>query len=115
MSDTLKTRLWINIALVAGAVLLALILWLNPGKTPDYVPLSKLDKSSIKLIDIRTGTKPQITLEKHDSDWLLVKPFSIAANTSRVNAILNLLTTYADAYYPAGQLDLDQFGLLPPA
>src|SRR5690606_1572391 len=31
------------------------------------------------------------------------------------NVILNLLTSYATSHYPAGQLDLEEFGLLPPA
>lgn len=116
MTNILKTRLWINLALLAGIAGLALLLWLNPGKTPrPSVPISALNKSDVQTIDILIGDRPPIALEKHGDDWQLVEPFHIAANTSRVNAILNLLTTHAAVRYPAEHLDLEEFGLLPPA
>lgn len=116
MSGTIKNRLWINLALVAGIAVLGLILWLNPGKAlPQSPPLGTLEKSDVRSIHIRVDAKPPIILERHGADWQLVEPFNIAANTSRVNAILNLLTTHAFARYSADELNLEEFGLLPPA
>lgn len=115
MANTIKTRLWTNIALIAGVAILALILWLNPGKIPQQsVPLSTLNKSEVKSIEIFVGAKPPVKLKKRNGDWQLVEPFNITANTSRVNAVLNLLTTYAVSQYPAAELNLEEFGLLPP-
>lgn len=116
MTNAVKTRLWINIALTAGIGVLALILWLNPGNAPPpSAPLGTLAKSDVQSIHIRVGAKPPIALERRGEDWQLVEPFDLAANTSRVNAILNLLTTHAVAQYNAAELNLEEFGLLPPA
>lgn len=116
MTNTIKNRLWINLALAACVAILTLILWLNPGKTPPQsVSLSNLEKAEVQSIHIRIGANPPIILQRGDMDWRLTQPFDIAANTSRVNAILNLLTTHAFARYPADELELEEFGLLPPA
>lgn len=116
MTNTVKNRLWINLALITGIGALALILWLNPGNTPPpSAPLGTLAKADVQSIHIHAGTRPPIMLDRHGADWQLVKPVDIAANTSRVNAILNLLTIHAVAQYNADELNLEEFGLLPPA
>lgn len=115
MTNAVKTRLWINLALIAGIGVLALILWLNPGTAPPpSTPLGTLAKADVRSIYIRVGARPPVMLERRGADWQLVEPIDVAANTSRVNAILNLLTTHAVARYNAGELNLGEFGLLPP-
>ncbi len=111
----LGKRTFINIGLAGIAVIVATVLWQNPGdESGSSQTVSGLDKNDIKKIKIKTNGRPDIELHKKETAWEIIAPFQVAANTFRVNSVLNLLSAPSLSQYDVSGKNLTEFGLEPP-
>ena len=110
-------RIWLNIALLALVIVLALIAWLEPGgkkKTDTLSPLLSLTADQVERIRLLPGADRHIDLTRGDNGWMISYPIQIAANDFRVDSILQLTQADSYAHYPAAAQALAPFGLDPP-
>jgi len=101
-------RLWLNLGLLALAVGLGLLVWLEPGKTPPPGPpaLTALQAEQIDHILLQRPTGPDIELARQDGQWWMLKPYHLPANTFRVESLLRLVSAESLSQH-------DLTGLLP--
>jgi hypothetical protein len=109
-------RLLLNLLLVAMAIGLALFIYLQPGKTPDAGPdaISRLDPETVSSIRLTRLQAEPIEFSKRDGRWFIQAEPELPADDFQINTLLALATAATDRHYPAGTLDLESMGLLPP-
>lgn len=108
----LKSRILLNLALLALVVILGLINYQLRYANDDEPRLSTLEADSINAIEIAHRDR-YVVLKKIDGRWRMTRPIHIAANTFRINSLLKLLNTPVHASYDIAQLDLAKFQLQP--
>ena len=97
----MKKTLWLNGALFAAVVALALFAWLKPQKTALAFRLSMLKAAEVNRINIEiTGSDP-IVLERRQAAWQLVSPVAAHADDFQVQRLLVLLEATAKERFPA--------------
>lgn len=108
------SRNFLNLGLlVIVALLVALVIW-EPGQQQDVISkLSSLETDNIKRIHIRRNTLQDIQMEKQNGNWQMLVPYRVAADETRVNAILSLINTASYAHFSAAGRKLSDYGLEP--
>lgn len=108
----MKTKLWLNLSLLALIGVFALLAAFEPGKKKaETMPLALLDTTAVKKIEI--SGKETLSLEKKEGHWSLTAPFQAPANDHRVELLLKIPATASSASYPAVTGELARFGLAP--
>lgn len=112
----MKSRLWLNLALLVFVILLITISVVKPGidtehKTPSLTTI-KID--DIKHVYIQRKHGEDISLEKKNHRWWMLQPVSMPADNFKVNSLLNLVETSVFSQHDLSQLDPANFGLNTP-
>ncbi len=108
----MASRVWLNLIMFATAVGLAVFLYIKPSFQPQTTyPISSLSKEAVQLIQISSqhGT---IELKRSNGDWLMTEPLQARADKTKVERILDLLTTTSDYRLPPE--NLSRYGLAAP-
>ncbi len=113
----MRSRTLINVALLALAAGLAIVIVLVPGEDEhddDRAPLSEINPRAISSVRLESGAGGTIALQRSEGAWDLVEPISIAANDFRIDTLLGVLEAPVHARIDAGPGQLDRFGLAKP-
>lgn len=112
-SQSVKSRLLLNLALAALVIVLALFVWLKPKPAAQAeFKLSTLAAKDINRIALEKAGQPAIVLQKSAAGWRLSAPFSARAEGAMVGRILETLTATSPQHFPA--TDLGRFQLDRP-
>lgn len=108
-------RVWLNVIMLLLVVLLALVAYLEPGvdKPATLPPLLSLTAEQVEHIRLQSRADRHIELERTGQGWMIIAPVRVAANSYRVETILELAQAHSYARYPATQSQAS-FGLDPP-
>jgi hypothetical protein len=112
-----KSRTFINVALLALAAGLAIVIALSPGEGGGGVilePLSDADPRAVSRVRLETDAGGTIALQRSEGAWNLVEPIAIAANDFRIDTLLGVLEAPVHARIDADSGQLEQFGLAVP-
>lgn len=108
----MKSRLLLNLVLLAIVLVLAALVVYEPGvEEPQVIHLTDLDESTIDHIVLEN--KDAIVFEKREGHWWLTAPFSAPANEIRVRQLLDIANAESEARYPLkpeeqGKFELDK-------
>jgi hypothetical protein len=109
----MQSRTLLNIALFLIVALLAVYIY-ESGKqqqaSSKSVLLTQLSADTVTQINIRHNQR-HIELKQEHGKWRILQPINIAANSFRIDTLLNILNTVSHAAYPATDLDQDKYGL----
>lgn len=109
----MKSRLALNLGLLALIAILAAVAVLKPGKKEEPQPTllaGKLD--ALNLVTLQN--KEKLTFEKRDGLWWLTAPFAAPVNQVRMRQLLEVGQAASSAHYPIKPEELAQFGLDQP-
>ncbi|MCW8891617.1 MAG: DUF4340 domain-containing protein [Sedimenticola sp.] len=106
----------INLFLLLIVLLLGLFVWLTPEEReqPTVIPLTALQPSAIKHIEIRNNNGPAFVLQRNADSWQMTAPYPIAANGPRIDILMDLLSTPQVETFPLPADRLAEFGLDKP-
>ncbi|MGA9854539.1 MAG: DUF4340 domain-containing protein [Gammaproteobacteria bacterium] len=112
----MKSRLWLNLALVILIAILASFVYFKPGakKTKPPEVLTSLQTTDIKSIKIEPANMPAAELTRTDKGWQMVAPLKIPADEFLVKTILDNIHGDVSRSFTAKPADLAQYGLDPP-
>jgi hypothetical protein len=133
----MKSKLWLNLGLLALIGALALLAVFEPGKEKEEViPLARFDAPAAQKIELsgketlsleklvgtasfhgeaaREGERQDAANEKKNGHWFITAPFQTPANEHRVELLLKIPAATSAARYPAVAGDLARYGLAPP-
>jgi hypothetical protein len=109
----MKSRLILNLVLLAIIAVLATLAFLEPGKKKEEsMPLAAVDENALSTVTLKN--QDTITFEKKDGHWRLVAPFQAPANEIRVRQLLDIAKASPEAQYPLKPEDLAKFELDKP-
>jgi len=113
----MKSRLWLNLALLITIAVLAAIVYFKPGakKPPPPVMLTNLQAADIKSIKIEPANMPAAELTRTEKGWQMLAPLKIQADQFLVKTILDNIHGDVSDSFAAKASDLAQYGLNPPA
>ena len=107
-------RAWLNVWLVAALAVLVWVVWQEPGHAPKpTVKLTALAPASITRVTL-TNADGTLTLAKEEGRWQIEAPFKIAANTVRVEDLLQVAAAESHSQFAVAGKDLASFGLAKP-
>ena len=115
----MRSRLLLNLLLLAVAGALLAMAFLEPGGGPASreapAPLSTLDRESIRALRITPPDHPPFALERGpDGQWRIVTPRNLPADGFRVEALLGVLRVESERRLSVPLEELAPFGLSPP-
>ena len=109
----MKSKILINLALVAALVGLSLYAYFKPGQsTAPALKLTSLKRNEIERIGVEPRTGAPYKLEKKAGTWRLVAPLNAQADQTQVDRLLDIAS--APAKQKLANPDLSQLGLQPP-
>ena len=114
----MAARNLLNLALVAIAIILGLVVYFKPGLEPEHAPqplTTLLAPDEAIGIHIDRITRDPLSFIKRDDRWYLMRDGQeLPASVFQVQALLRLLETTSTSRYPADSVDLESLGLEPP-
>lgn len=111
----MKSRLMLNLAMLAMIAILGLVIYLKPGKkAAESTPLLSLDAQTITHITLQNREMIGFDKDKKDGLWHLSAPFAAPANQVRIGQLLDIIQATSGAHYPVKPDELAQFGLDKP-
>jgi hypothetical protein len=109
----MKSKLLLNLILLAAVAALAAVAFFEPGKEEaKTVYLTDIEPDTLSHFELSNGEK--ILFEQKDGHWRLTAPFAAPANDIRIRQLLKLTKTESRARYPLKPEDLTKFGLDKP-
>ncbi len=107
-------RGWLNIVLLLAVLLLAALVYFEPGKQPQQqVALMSINPAALQQLEIIRPQAESLQLQQREGQWYLQSPVEIAADPFMVEQILSFLSQPSLQRYPATGLDLTKYGLQP--
>lgn len=109
----MQSRSLLNIALFLVVVLLAVYIYDTDKKeqaSSESEQLTQLSADEVTQISIQHNQR-QIKLRREGGKWHMLQPIDIAANSFRIDTLLNMLKTVSHTAYSAAELELDKYGL----
>lgn len=97
----MKNRWWLNIALLAAVIVLALFAWLKPRQAEPQYQLSMLRAADARSLKIEIAGAEAIALERATSDWRITAPFAARADSFQVQRLLGILEATSKDRFPA--------------
>lgn len=111
-----RRRLYINLGLAGGLLLLAAAVRLAPeAPEPDSRPFAHIKADALSRIEILVPRQAPVLLQKRDGGWIVPATPEAALDPRRLRNVLNILNEAVTQSYAAAELDLKEFGLDPPA
>lgn len=111
----MKSRLMLNLAMLALIAILGLVIYLKPGKKAvESTPLLTLDPQTITHITLQNREVIGFDKDARDGLWRLSTPFAAPANQVRIGQLLDIVRASTVAHYPVKPDELAQFGLDKP-
>jgi hypothetical protein len=109
----MKSRLALNLGLLALIAVLAAVAVLKPGKKEEPQPtLVAGELNSLNRVTLQN--KDTLTFEKKDGLWVLTAPFAAPVNQVRMRQLVEVGQAVSSARYPIKPEELAQFGLDRP-
>jgi hypothetical protein len=109
--NPIKKRLLINIAMIAGVAVLAVVVQLTPDQGGEKRLYDKFDADSIAQLRIEQSGNPPIVISKIDDHWELIEPVNVPASPFRINSVLNIAQAAGYADYAISDIDTSELGL----
>jgi Domain of unknown function (DUF4340) len=100
----MRGKFWLNVALLAAVIALALFAWLKPPHSEPEYRLSTLKAADTKSIRIEIAGAPPVVLERTTSDWQISAPFAARADSFQVQRLLGILDATSKDRFPAAGL-----------
>jgi len=112
----MKSKLWLNLALLVVVILLSTIVIFKPGvETENKLnTLTNLKANDIQHILIQRKHGLDIEFIKQDQYWRMIQPVGMPADNFRLNSLLNLVETSVYSQHNLLQLDSKTYGLDSP-
>ena len=106
----------INLALLALAAVLALLIRLSPDSDPqqEITPLTRQSPEEVRKITV-SNRHGSFTLARRSGDWRMTAPHAAEADAERIADLLEILSTPSYQQFTLPEIDLAEFGLQPPA
>jgi hypothetical protein len=109
----MKSRLALNLGLLALIAVLTAVAVLKPGKKEEPQPtLVAGELNSLNRVTLQN--KGTLTFEKKDGLWVLTAPFAAPVNQVRMRQLVEVGQAVSSARYPIKPEELAQFGLDRP-
>ena len=109
----MKSRLLVNLGLLALIAILAMVAIVKPGKKEvELSPLLAVDPQGLTRVTLQN--KETLVFEKQDGQWRLTGPFAAPVNQVRVGQLLDVAKAPSEANYPLKLDEAGQFGLDAP-
>jgi len=110
---TLKAKIWINLALVAVAAALVLLVVFEPGKAPPKPKpkLTDMTPADVSQVTIRRPGEPEIDLERTDQGWRMTAPRELPASKGKIGNLVALAAADSQRSYPADSIKPAEAGL----
>jgi len=109
----MKSKVLLNLALIAALVALSLLTYFKPWKdTTPAIRLTELKREEVTRIAIEPRDKAVIKLEKLDGAWRIVTPLKAQVEDTQADRLVDIVN--AIAKQKLANADLVQFGLDPP-
>lgn len=112
----MKSRLWLNLALVVVIAVLAALVYFKPGikKPAPPATLTHLRAADITSIRLSRAHTPTVELVRDGASWRMTAPLNIQADQYLVKSLLDDINESVKNSFPAKQADLGKYGLDPP-
>ncbi|MGA9851545.1 MAG: DUF4340 domain-containing protein [Gammaproteobacteria bacterium] len=112
----MKTRLWLNIALIVVIAILVAFVYFKPGirKPAPPVSLTTLKATDITSIRIARAQGDAVELARKDGTWQMVAPLKIRADQYLVKTMLDGIHAPVKSSFQVKQAELGKYGLDPP-
>lgn len=109
----MRSRLLLNLLLLAALAILVAVAYFEPGKEPETTaaPLLDLSEEEITRLELQRPNRPPLRLERQGGRWRVTGDPPLAAADFQVNSLLRLAEERPQRSYRAGELDLAQVGL----
>ncbi|MGZ8216624.1 DUF4340 domain-containing protein [Methylomagnum sp.] len=109
----MKSRLTLNLVLLAAVGILGALAFFEPGKKPtESTPIATLDENTLTSITLKN--KDTVVFGKQDGHWRLTAPFQAPANEIRVQQLIDIAKSSSEADYPVKAEELAKFELDKP-
>lgn len=112
----MKTRLWLNLALVVIVAILVALVYFKPGhKTPAPAPvLTRLQAKDVHEIKIAQPDTATVELVRENNGaWRMTTPSKLPADEFLVQSLLDSLPAEIKSSFSAAPAKLAQYGLDP--
>jgi hypothetical protein len=112
----MQQKLLINLLLLTLVALLALLVWLEPGKAPDQ-PLKPLGNGQPEHIDrlrIEHPDGPTLEFQREAGQWRMLAPYEMPANGMKLDALTRVVDAPVLSDFALPPDGLAQFGLDRP-
>jgi hypothetical protein len=112
----MRSRLLLNLALLAAVVALALLVYFEPGleKPAEPVKLTSLEPEKISTVRIERSSQGEIRVQRDTDGWRLMEPISAHADKYRMEGLLRITSAESHTRYPVAELNLAEVGLQTP-
>ena len=111
----MQSRTRLNIALVAGLAVIAVLFWLAAREEAGDRPMLDLESAAVERIQALEGERLHWSLVRDGDDWRIEEPLQAPAHPDRVTMMLQLLRAPVRARYAVEDVELARFGLDEPA
>ena len=109
----MKSRLLVNLGLLALIAILATVAIVKPGKKEvELSPLLAVDPQGLTRVTLQN--KETLVFEKQNGQWHLTAPFAAPVNQVRIGQLLDVAKATTEASYPLKPDEAGQFGLDAP-
>lgn len=112
----MSSRLIVNLLLLVAVAILGAIAVFEPGhdQQASEVLLTTDQPRDIRQIVIESPDAARIRITKEDSGWQIREPIAVAANTFRIDSLLQIVRAKSYSHYPVQGLDLSRYQLQKP-
>jgi hypothetical protein len=112
----MSSRSLLNLALLVVAAVLALLIFYQPGITPEPAPqtVTALSSENIRRIQVDRQTRDPLTFTRRHDEWFLGGDRELPASNFQVNSLLAVLQTEMKRSYPVDSVEPETLGLEPP-
>jgi len=109
----MKSKAWLNLALIAALVALSLYAYYKPWQKADpTIKLTQLKRGDVTRIVVEPRGAAVIKLEKRNGAWRILAPLDAQAEDTQVDRLIDIVN--ANSKQKLATVDLAQFGLSPP-
>lgn len=107
----------LNLALLVLVIILGLFIYLSDFSEVENTELARLTDikpEQIKQIEIHHKENTTLITRENDIQWIIKQPIEIAANSFRLESVLDLMNAPIHKHYAGSALDLATLGLNKP-
>ena len=111
----MKSRLWLNLALVVAVAILVALVYFKPGHKPPAPAqvLTRIQAQAVRDIKIAQPNTPTVELVRSGAVWQMIAPDKLPADQFAVKSLLDSLPAVIQSSFPAVPARLARYGLDP--